>query len=56
MTSPQAQIEARLGERELARKAKDFARADGLRTELRALGVEIMDTPRGADWRIHESA
>ena len=47
-----AAVEARLGERDAARKAKDFTRADALRGELRALGVEIMDTPGGADWRI----
>jgi cysteinyl-tRNA synthetase len=51
-----AEIEARLGERDAARKAKDFARADALRADLRARGVEIMDTPRGADWRISEPA
>ena len=50
-----AAVEARLAEREAARKAKDFARADDLRAELRARGIEIMDTPRGADWRVVES-
>jgi len=34
-------------ERERARAAKDFARSDLLRTELRALGVEVEDTPNG---------
>ena len=33
--------------RDEARKAKDFAEADRMRGELKALGVEIMDTPGG---------
>jgi len=49
-----AQIAERLADRDAARKAKDFARADAIRGELRALGVEVMDTPRGAEWRIGE--
>jgi cysteinyl-tRNA synthetase len=49
-----AVVADRLGERDAARKAKDFPRADALRGELRALGIEIMDTPRGADWRIND--
>lgn len=50
----EAAIENRLVLRETARKAKDFAHADQLRAELRDLGVEVMDTPRGPDWRIRE--
>jgi cysteinyl-tRNA synthetase len=46
------EVAARLADRDAARKAKDFARADELRTELRGRGIEVMDTPRGADWRI----
>jgi cysteinyl-tRNA synthetase len=49
-----ADIDARLAERDAARKSKDFVRADALRAELRALGIEVMDTPRGADWRVSE--
>jgi cysteinyl-tRNA synthetase len=49
-----AAVESRLAERAAARQAKDFARADALRGELRELGVEIMDTPRGAEWRIND--
>jgi cysteinyl-tRNA synthetase len=45
-------VSARLLERDAARRAKDFTRADAIRDELRALGVDIMDTPRGAEWRI----
>jgi cysteinyl-tRNA synthetase len=49
-----AEIDAQLVEREAARKAKDFARADAIRASLRERGVEIMDTPRGAEWRVDE--
>jgi cysteinyl-tRNA synthetase len=48
----QAEVAARLAERDEARKAKDFARADAIRVALRERGVEVMDTPRGADWRL----
>ncbi len=50
-----ASIDGKLVERDAARKGKDFARADAVRSELRTLGIEVMDTPRGADWRISES-
>ncbi len=49
-----AAVETRLGEREAARRAKDFAQADAIRTELRERGIEVMDTPRGAEWRIND--
>jgi cysteinyl-tRNA synthetase len=45
-------VGARLGEREKARKAKDFAAADRIRQELRARGVEIEDSPAGTKWRL----
>ncbi len=45
-------IEALIAARNDARKAKDFARADGVRAELKALGVEIMDSPGGTTWKI----
>jgi len=45
------QVEALVAERVEARKARDFARADALRDELDALGVEVMDTPQGSTWR-----
>lgn len=35
-------------EREAARKAKDFKRADAIRDELKRLGWVIEDTPNGA--------
>ncbi|MBX2856862.1 MAG: cysteine--tRNA ligase [Rhodobacteraceae bacterium] len=45
-----ALIEAALAARMAARKAKDFAAADRLRDGLIAAGVEIKDTPQGAEW------
>ena len=44
-------IEARIAEREQARRAKNFARADEIRQELAALGVILEDTPSGTTWR-----
>ena len=43
-------IESLLVERAEARKAKNFARADAIRDELTAMGVEIKDSPQGATW------
>lgn len=45
-----AQAEALLAQRVDARAAKDYARADALRAELAALGVEARDTPEGQTW------
>ncbi len=50
-----AQVEGLLTARGDARKAKDFARADAIRGELTALGVEVLDTPAGTDWRISDA-
>lgn len=47
--SPEA-IEALLAERLAARAAKNFARADEIRKELAAKGVEIKDGPQGTTW------
>jgi cysteinyl-tRNA synthetase len=47
-----ARVEARIAERTDARKAKDFARADAVRDQLKSEGIEIMDTPRGTSWRV----
>jgi len=44
-------IEAAIGERLRARKAKDFARADAIRKELAARGILLEDGPGGTDWR-----
>jgi cysteinyl-tRNA synthetase len=47
-----AKIDALIQQRNDARKAKDFAKADALRTELKGTGVEIMDTPAGTTWKV----
>lgn len=46
-----ASVEPLLVQRTEARAAKDWARADAIRDELAALGVEVMDTPSGPTWR-----
>jgi cysteinyl-tRNA synthetase len=44
-------IDALVAERQAARAARDFARADAIRKELEAEGVEIEDTKEGPKWR-----
>lgn len=44
-------IDALLQERQAARAAKDFARADAIRDQLAAEGVTIEDTPAGPRWQ-----
>jgi cysteinyl-tRNA synthetase len=46
-----AEIEALLAERSAAKKAKDFARADGIRNALKERGILLEDSPNGATWR-----
>jgi GT2 family glycosyltransferase len=41
-------VERLLAERQRAREAKDYARADAIRDEITALGFEIRDAPGGA--------
>lgn len=43
---------ARIEERTAAKKARDFARADRLRDELKAEGILLEDTPQGVVWKI----
>ena len=50
-----ARIAGLIAQRAEARAAKDFARADVVRGELTALGVELLDTPGGTDWRVIET-
>ena len=49
-------VDALIAERIAARAAKDFARADAIRDELDALGVEVMDSPQGSTWRKRANA
>ena len=44
-------IDALVAERQAARAARDFARADAIRTQLADEGVEIEDTKEGPKWR-----
>ncbi len=44
-------IEAMIEERQAARKAKDFARADEIRGELLARGIVLEDTREGVKWK-----
>jgi cysteinyl-tRNA synthetase len=45
-------VEDAIAERNASRAAKDFARADQLREQLKGMGVEIMDTPQGTSWKV----
>ena len=45
------EIDALVAARMEAKKAKNWAEADRIRDELKARGIEIIDTPQGAKWR-----
>ncbi len=45
------EIEKLIAEREDARRAKDYARADAVREKLSALGIALEDTPEGVRWK-----
>ena len=45
------EIDGLVAARTAAKKAKNFAEADRIRDELKARGIEIIDTPQGAKWR-----
>jgi cysteinyl-tRNA synthetase len=47
-----AWVEGKLAERLEARRGRDFARADAIRKEVEAKGVEIEDTPQGPKWKL----
>jgi cysteinyl-tRNA synthetase len=47
-----ARIESLIAQRNAARAARDFARADAVRAELAALGVAIEDGPQGTRWKV----
>jgi cysteinyl-tRNA synthetase len=46
-----AEVERLVGEREAARRGRDFARSDALRDQLREGGVLVEDTAAGPRWR-----
>lgn len=47
VTEVEPEVQALIDERQAARKAKDFARADEIRDELKAKGITLKDTPQG---------
>ena len=48
----QIDVDAKVAERNAAKKAKDYARADGIRRELEAAGIVLEDKPGGlTEWR-----
>ena len=49
--SADPEIDALVAARTAAKKAKNFAEADRIRDELKAMGVEIIDTPQGTKRR-----
>ncbi|MGV1003903.1 MAG: cysteine--tRNA ligase [Candidatus Nanopelagicales bacterium] len=51
-----ALISQQLQARATARANRDFAAADGIRTQLSALGIAITDTPEGSRWGLGETA
>jgi cysteinyl-tRNA synthetase len=49
-----ATVTRSIEQRGAARAGKDFARADELRRQLTELGIELLDTPSGTDWRVRD--
>jgi len=49
--SADPEIDALVAARTAAKKAKNYAEADRIRDELKARGVEIIDTPQGTKWK-----
>ena len=49
--SADPEIDALVAARTAAKKAKNFAEADRIRDELKAMGIEIIDTAQGTKWR-----
>ena len=47
VTEVDPEIQALIDERQAARKAKNFARADEIRDQLKAKGITLKDTPQG---------
>ena len=51
VASADPEIDALVAARTAAKKAKNFAEADRIRDELKAMGIEIIDTAQGTKWR-----
>ena len=49
-------MRAQLDARQVARQERDFERADEIRDTLTAVGIEITDTPSGAQWSLARPA
>ena len=45
------EIETLIAQRQQARKDRDFALADKIRDDLKARGIELLDTPQGVRWK-----
>ncbi|NLW65018.1 MAG: cysteine--tRNA ligase, partial [Clostridiales bacterium] len=45
-----ADIEAMIESRQAARRARNFAEADRIRDELKAMGILLEDTPQGVKY------
>ena len=50
-SSDDATVQQLIDERDVARRARDYATADRIRDELADLGVELEDAPGGTIWR-----
>ncbi len=48
-------LDSLLADRQAAKAAKDFAKADAIRDALVSAGVEVKDTPQGAEWSLTPS-
>ena len=46
-----AYVEAKIAERKAAKKARDFAKADAIREELKQKGILLEDTREGVKWK-----
>ncbi|MDQ3367346.1 MAG: cysteine--tRNA ligase [Myxococcota bacterium] len=49
-----ARVEQLIVDRVTARGAKDFTRADEIRNELTAMGIELHDSPQGTEWSVQD--